>query len=74
MQCADFAMSYWRENRMCKFCKAKIFVQFERATLPALAPATEVAQLEYELINKTGLEYVQIPNKYCPMCGKKLGV
>ena len=57
---------------MCKFCKAKIFVQFERATLPALAPATEVTQLEYELINKTGLEYVQIPNKYCPMCGRKL--
>ena len=58
---------------MCGFCDAKIFVQFERATLPTLAPATEVAQLEYELINKTGLEYVQIPNNYCPMCGRKLG-
>lgn len=25
-----------------------------------------------EIINKTGIEYIQIPNKYCPMCGRKL--
>lgn len=29
--------------------------------------------LEYELTNKTGIKYMQIPNKYCPMYGRKLG-
>lgn len=58
---------------MCEFCNAKIYVQVERYSKPILAPLTEVEQLEHEIINKTGLQYIQIPNKYCPMCGEKLG-
>ena len=58
---------------MCEFCNAKIYVQIERYSKPILAPLTEVEQLEHELINKTGLQYIQIPNNYCPMCGRKLG-
>lgn len=57
---------------MCDFCNLKIYVQIKRYTKPILAPLTEVEQLEYELINKTGLQYIQIPNNYCPMCGRKL--
>lgn len=26
----------------------------------------------YELINKTGIQYILIKNKYCSMCGRKL--
>lgn len=58
---------------MCEFCNAKIYVQVKRYSKPILAPLTEVERLEHEIINKTGLQYIQIPNKYCPMCGKKLG-
>lgn len=57
---------------MCKFCKAKIYIQIERYTKPVLAPLTEVQQLEYELIDKTGFEYIEIPNRYCPMCRPKI--
>lgn len=57
---------------MCEYCNAKIFVQIKRYTKPLLAPLTKVEQLENELINKTGLQYIQILNNYCPMCGKKL--
>lgn len=57
---------------MCQFCNAKIYVQVERYSKPILAPLTEVELLENELINKIGLEYIQIPNKYCSMCGRKL--
>lgn len=57
---------------MCDFCNVKIYVQVKRYLKPILAPLTEVEQLEYELINKIGLKYIQIPNKYCPMCGRKL--
>lgn len=55
---------------MCEFCNAKIYVQVERYSKPILAPLTEIEQLEHEIINKTGIKYIQIPNKYCPMCGK----
>lgn len=56
----------------CNFCNAKVFVQVERLAKPLLAPLTEVGQLQYELINKTGIDYMQIKNIYCPMCGRKL--
>lgn len=60
------------ELEKCKFCKTKVFVQVERLSKPLLAPLTEVQQLKDELINKTGIEYIQIKNNYCPMCGRKL--
>ena len=58
---------------MCEYCSLKIYVQIERYSRPILAPLTEVEQLEYELINKTGIQYIQIPNNYCPMCRKEAG-
>ena len=53
---------------MCDFCNVKIYVQVKRYLKPILAPLTEVEQLEYELINKTGIQYIQILNNYCPIC------
>ena len=57
---------------MCEFCNVNIYVQIKRISQPILAPLTEVGELENELINKTGIQYMEIPNKYCPMCGRKL--
>lgn len=57
---------------MCEYCNVKIYVQVERYSKPILAPLTEVEQLVHDLINKTGVQYMQIPNSYCPMCGRRL--
>lgn len=56
---------------MCEFCNTKFYVQVERYSKPILAPLTEVEELECELINKTGFQYMQIQNNYCPLCRKE---
>lgn len=58
---------------MCEFCNTKFYVQVERYSKPILAPLTEVEELECELINKTGFQYMQIQNNYCPLCRKEAG-
>lgn len=57
---------------MCEYCNTKYFVQMKRFTKPLLAPLTEVEELSNKLIDLTGIEYLQIPINYCPMCGRDL--
>lgn len=57
---------------MCEYCNVKFYVQVKRYIKPISAPLTEVEELEHELINKTGLQYIEMPINYCPMCGRKL--
>lgn len=57
----------------CEYCNAKYFVQIKKYTKPLLAPLTETEELNNKLIDLTGIDYMQIPVNYCPMCGRKLG-
>ena len=57
----------------CEYCNAKYFVQIKKYTKPLLVPLTEAEELNNKLIDLTGIDYIQIPVNYCPMCGRKLG-
>ena len=57
---------------MCEYCGVKCYVQVERLMKPLLAPLTHIGELQDELIDLTGIEYMQIPINYCPMCGRNL--
>lgn len=57
---------------MCEFCNAKIFVQVERFAKPVLAPLTPVEALHQEIVDLTGIDYIQIKAKWCPMCRKEI--
>lgn len=56
----------------CPWCDVPIYVRVQCNMMPLLAPLTPVQELEYELINKTGRSYEQLPKQFCPACGRKL--
>lgn len=57
----------------CNFCNAEIYIKTIQYTKPMIAPLTEVGELRQKLLDLTGEIYLQLPNEYCPMCGKKKG-
>jgi len=56
----------------CKFCDTKVFAKVRRYMRPILAPLTPEEAISQELTEKTGWEFIQIDNRFCPMCGKEL--
>lgn len=58
-----------QKKGMCNFCKKPIYIKAVQNTMPILAPMTRAEELRQELINLTGKVYLQLQNKYCPICG-----
>lgn len=58
--------------RMCEYCNEPIYRHVEQYLRPVLAPATDIAALEYELLDKTGMTYAQVEPRYCHHCGRPL--
>ena len=58
---------------MCNYCNAEYFVRIKKYMKPILVPLTHAEELQNELVNLTGIDYLQIPIKYCPMCRRKKG-
>lgn len=58
---------------MCNYCNAPIYIKTVRYTKPLLAPLAEAQALRDRLIELTGEVYVEIPKKFCPVCGEKIG-
>ena len=56
----------------CNFCKSDLYIKTVQYTRPLLAPLTREEELRQELLDLTGEVYLQIPNKYCAMCGEKI--
>ena len=56
----------------CEWCNTLIYMRVQRYTLPAMAPLTHADELEHELINITGKDYVPAEKRYCHVCGRKL--
>lgn len=55
----------------CNFCNAEIYIKSIRYAKPLLAPLTREEELRQKLQDLTGEVYLQLPNKFCPMCGKE---
>lgn len=58
---------------MCNYCNAPIYIKTVQYTKPLLAPLTEAQALRDRLIDLTGEVYVEIPKRFCPVCGEKIG-
>lgn len=62
-----------RKIEMCEYCNATYYVEVQQLAKPLLAPLTHIEEIRQELINITGINYLRIKAKYCPMCGRRLG-
>ena len=58
---------------MCNYCDATIYIKTVQHTAPVMAPLTEVQALRDKLLDKTGEVYLQIPKRFCPVCGREIG-
>lgn len=58
---------------MCEYCNATYYVEVQQLAKPLLAPLTHIEEIRQELINITGINYLRIKAKYCPMCRKEAG-
>ena len=60
------------ETKKCSFCGTPIFAYVRQYMRPVMAPMTRAGELYNEAQNITGMAYVRIPARYCPICGQKL--
>lgn len=58
---------------MCEYCDAKIYVAKIKIMKDFMQPLTPEGILRQQLEDITGIQYLEIKNNYCPMCGRKLG-
>ena len=56
----------------CNYCKVPVYVKTIQYTAPVLAPMTRVEEIRQQLYNLTGEVYLQLPKRFCPMCGRRL--
>ncbi len=57
---------------MCNYCNAQLYVKVQRFLRPVLAPLTRAEELMDEYTNLTGMAFVPLEKRYCPVCGEKL--
>lgn len=62
-----------RMKNECEYCKVDIFIKVKKYMKSALAPVTNIEELQEEIEDKTGEMYIILPKKFCPVCGRKLG-
>lgn len=55
-----------------EYCKVPVYVKTIQYTAPVLAPMTRVEEIRQQLYNLTGEVYLELPKRFCPMCGKEL--
>lgn len=56
----------------CNFCNVPLFIEVQQAAQPLLAPLTPAAAAWDEYVSKSGRNYVQLTNRFCPMCGREM--
>jgi hypothetical protein len=57
----------------CNFCNNDIYIKTIMYTKSSiLAPNTRAEELKQQLEDLTGEVYLQLPNKFCPMCGGRI--
>lgn len=57
---------------MCEYCNAKLYIKTQKIMKSVLAPLTHTEELRQELEDITGEMYLELPKRYCPICGRKL--
>lgn len=58
---------------MCNYCNAPIYIKTVQYAKSLIAPMTEEQALRDRLLDLTGEIYIEIPKRFCPICGKEVG-
>ena len=61
-----------KHSEGCNFCNVPLYIEVQQAVQPILAPLTPEAAAWDEWVIKSGRNYVQLVNQYCPMSGREL--
>ncbi len=56
----------------CSHCNIPIYIKTVQHTAPMAAPLTAAEALRQKLTDMTGEVYLQLPKRYCPICGELL--
>lgn len=56
----------------CRFCNVPLFIAVNQVAQPILAPLTPAGAAWDEYVSKSGRNYVQLSNRFCPMCGHEM--
>ncbi len=62
-----------REKSKCRYCDVPVYFKTVQYTAPIMTPLTEVQALRNKLLEKTGEVYLEIPKRFCPVCGREIG-
>lgn len=62
-----------QKTNKCRYCDVPVYIKTVQDTAPVMAPLTEVQALRDKLLDKTGEVYLQIPKRFCPVCGREIG-
>lgn len=62
-----------QKTNKCRYCDVPVYIKTVQYTAPVMAPLTEVQALRDKLLDKTGEVYLQIPKRFCPVCGREIG-
>ena len=57
----------------CNYCNAKLYFKTIKYAKSLLAPLTYAGQLRQELEDITGEVYIELPRRYCAVCGEFIG-
>ena len=57
----------WAE---CPICKDNVFVKRMQYMRPLLAPLTPEQELMDKITDITGIVYVDVKKRFCPVCGR----
>lgn len=57
---------------MCEYCNVKIYVAKRKIMRDLIAPASLEGVIKQRLEDITGIQYMEINNVYCPICGTKV--
>lgn len=61
-----------KRSEGCSFCNVPLFIEVQQVAQPILAPLTPAAAAWDEYVSKSGRNYVQLTNRFCPMCGREM--
>lgn len=59
---------------MCYYCHLPLYIKVQQLMRPVLAPLTPEDELLDEYANRTGMKFVQLEKRFCPVCGRKMEV
>lgn len=53
----------------CKYCNGPLYIKVQQIAQPVLAPLTPADVAWDTWVSKSGMSYVPLEHRFCPICG-----